>query len=82
MFKYLLLRNCIQNFKCSYNFIFSTETLRCDPLSDPQNGIVLMFPNGKSAVYTCNSGFTFVGTALVQCISGEWSSPPPTCVQP
>ena len=53
----------------------------CSPLSDPQNGKVFVFPDGKQAVYSCNHGYTIDGMQLVQCISGMWSSPPPTCEQ-
>ncbi|XP_065903803.1 basement membrane-specific heparan sulfate proteoglycan core protein-like [Dysidea avara] len=56
------------------------ETIDCSPLSDPQNGKVFPFPDGNQAVYSCNLGYAMkVGTQFVQCISGKWSSPPPTC---
>ncbi|XP_065905663.1 uncharacterized protein [Dysidea avara] len=51
----------------------------CRPLNDPHNGKVFAFPDCNSAVYTCNPGYTISGTALVECISGRWSSPPVTC---
>ena len=52
----------------------------CPVLSDPDNGKVFVFD--KSAVYTCNTGYTLVGTPFLQCISGIWIGQPPTCVLP
>ncbi|KYO24768.1 hypothetical protein Y1Q_0016592 [Alligator mississippiensis] len=38
------------------------------------------FVNGTSAFYYCNSGYTFVGKASIQCLaSGSWSRPYPQC---
>ncbi|XP_065904710.1 membrane cofactor protein-like [Dysidea avara] len=50
----------------------------CPALRNPRNGMVNVV--GTSAVYTCNPGYILLGGASVQCISGQWSSRPPTCV--
>ena len=60
-------------------YVCFTLITDCRPLNDPQNGRVFVFPDCNSAVYTCNPGYTISGTALVECISGRWSSPPVTC---
>lgn len=52
----------------------------CPELSDPENGKVFVFD--KSAVYTCNTGYTLVGSPLLQCVSEQWIGQPPTCVLP
>ncbi|XP_065904619.1 basement membrane-specific heparan sulfate proteoglycan core protein-like isoform X2 [Dysidea avara] len=51
----------------------------CSQPSDPQNGRVFVINGGNSAIYTCNDGYITNGARFVQCISGKWSSPPPTC---
>jgi len=50
----------------------------CPALQNPRNGEVNVL--GTTAVYTCNTGHLLLGEANVQCISGKWSSRPPTCV--
>jgi len=52
----------------------------CPALSDPENGRVFVFD--KSAVYTCNTGYTLVGAPFLRCISEKWIGQPPTCVLP
>jgi len=57
-----------------------TEVPVCPALNDPENGKVFVFD--KSAVYTCNTGYTLVGTPFLQCNFEEWIGQPPTCVLP
>jgi len=60
-------------------FYTPTDIQPCSQLNDPPNGRVFVFPDGNSAVFTCNSGYTTNDPQFVECISGKWSSPPPTC---
>ena len=53
--------------------------IKCPALSDPKNGSVFIILNGKAAVFTCNSGFTIIGSSYLQCNNGKWSFPPPKC---
>ena len=64
-------------------YLLLSAAIDCSSLHDPQNGKVFTFPDGKQAVYSCNPGYTMkTGTQFVQCVSGKWSSPPPTCELP
>ena len=59
--------------------VFLTEKIIevCPTLPDPENGKVFVFD--KSAVYTCNTGYTLVGAQFLQCISEKWIGQSPTC---
>jgi len=48
----------------------------------PENGAVYVFPDGMSAVFTCNTNYTMVGNPFVHCIAGKWTHPSPTCELP
>ena len=70
-----------------YTLILATYMLRllgsnCLPLSDPDNGKVYQFPDGTTAMFSCKNGFTTMGESILHCVNGNWSSSPPTCVQP
>ena len=66
----------------SYMYMSICIGSNCPPLSDPDNGSVHHFPDGVTAVFTCKNGFTTNGESLLRCINGQWSAPPPTCLQP
>ena len=59
--------------------LFLVEVIVCDKLKDPDNGMVFYFNAGKTAIFTCHSGFTTIGNSYLQCIDGRWNSPPPKC---
>ncbi|XP_062518244.1 CUB and sushi domain-containing protein 2-like [Corticium candelabrum] len=52
---------------------------KCPSLSNPTNGGVSV--NGRTATYTCNSGYTLRGSAVRQCSGGQWSGYASTCIR-
>ena len=65
-----------------YNFFFFH--VDCGPLSDPDNGQVDTSEGttyGKTATYTCNPGYRFLGDDTRLCqTDGQWSDgAPPVC---
>ena len=55
---------------------------KCPILGDPDNGMVLLINDKMTAVFTCNSGFTTIGEAVLNCNNGKWNYDPPKCVSP
>jgi CUB/sushi domain-containing protein len=54
----------------------------CSRLGNPANGVVDVTGNrpGNTATYSCNTGFTLVGTRTRNCLrNGEWSNTAPVC---
>ncbi|XP_065189175.1 sushi, von Willebrand factor type A, EGF and pentraxin domain-containing protein 1-like [Sycon ciliatum] len=73
---------------CQANGTWSTASPVCTqitctpPLTSPANGKIGSSSNvvGGATYFTCNSGFTLVGTSASVCTtSGSWSQPAPTC---
>lgn len=63
------------------NSFFATE-VSCLVLQDPPNGRVSLSGTsmGSEASYSCDSGFTLVGSRVRVCqAEGEWSSEEPFC---
>ncbi|KAH3840535.1 hypothetical protein DPMN_113985, partial [Dreissena polymorpha] len=55
----------------------------CPTMSDILNGKIAMTTNGSvtMAIYSCERGYTLVGSAALSCrATGTWSGPAPTCV--
>ncbi|KAH3840888.1 hypothetical protein DPMN_114346 [Dreissena polymorpha] len=51
-------------------------------MSDILNGKIAMTTNGSvtMAIYSCERGYTLVGSAALSCrATGTWSGPAPTC---
>ena len=66
----------------SCNHCFYTA-IDCGELQAPMNGQVTLTGTvfNSLAVYSCNPGFTLVGSAARTCMaSGQWSGEAPTCV--
>ncbi|XP_065194938.1 E-selectin-like [Sycon ciliatum] len=61
------------------------QEITCTPaLTSPTNGTIASSSNvvGGATYFTCDSGFTLVGTSASVCTtSGSWSQPVPTCQQ-
>ena len=59
----------------------------CPTLSDPENGHVMVNTHtvGSVAYYTCNNGFTLIGTSMRTCVqnglTGQWMSEGPICLR-
>ena len=57
--------------------------MNCGTLSNPANGRVIYTAGttfGRTATYTCNTGYTRVGSSTRTCQStGVWSGSAPTC---
>ncbi|XP_065189082.1 sushi, von Willebrand factor type A, EGF and pentraxin domain-containing protein 1-like [Sycon ciliatum] len=54
----------------------------CSPLIQPLNGLVSPGAHDFDAIrtYTCNQGYTLVGSPTTKCVlDGVWSAPEPTC---
>ena len=52
----------------------------CPSLSSPENGRVFQLPDGKTAIFTCTSGYTIVGKEVLYCADGKWSPHVPKCI--
>ena len=63
-------------------FFFSTA-VNCDTLTNPANGQVTHTGGttfGQTATYSCNTGYTLVGSSARTCqATGVWSGSAPTC---
>ncbi|XP_064382155.1 sushi, von Willebrand factor type A, EGF and pentraxin domain-containing protein 1-like isoform X4 [Halichondria panicea] len=58
------------------------KRITCPDLIDPRYGDVDVTGNtpGSKATYTCDRGFTLVGSSTAKCqLNGKWSSVPPVC---
>ena len=58
------------------------STISCPALPNPVDGMVDILSNDfrGGALYSCNDGFSAVGSILRVCTAcGEWSEQPPTC---
>lgn len=54
----------------------------CGPLKNPINGVVLYVGTTyrDTASFTCNTGYSLIGSTMVTCqAGGMWSNVPPTC---
>jgi len=51
-------------------------------LSNPDNGQVYLINDEMTAVFTCKSGFTTIGEAMLNCVDKKWSGDLPKCVSP
>ena len=63
--------------------IHKHTTASCSELSNPTNGIVLWtgLTTGSNAIYTCNSGYQWIGERIRTCMSnGVWSGQEPNCI--
>jgi len=49
-------------------------------LVNPENGRVVYLSDGKTAVFTCETGYTIIGEPFLHCKSGKWSSHVPKCI--
>ena len=61
---------------------FFPTLARCPILLDPTNGFVNVTGNshGDTAIYTCEDGFSLVGSQTQICgVDGIWSGSAPTC---
>ena len=60
---------------------FQRPDIQCKPLDNPENGSVHFHSNseGLYAEYTCDSGYSVVGSRTRQCIQKSWSGTVPTC---
>jgi len=52
----------------------------CPPLSSPENGSAFQLSDGKTTVFTCETGYTIVGASVLHCTNGKWSSHVPKCI--
>ena len=74
---------------CSYitrilYFVFLLLTVvDCDNLNDPADGSVTLTTGttfGRTAIYSCNTGYNLVGDSNRTCqATGNWSGSAPTC---
>ncbi|XP_073244344.1 sushi, von Willebrand factor type A, EGF and pentraxin domain-containing protein 1-like isoform X3 [Porites lutea] len=56
-------------------------TAICNDPGTPQNGVKhgRNFESGSTVNFTCNAGYTLVGSKTIECRSGRWSSNSPHC---
>ena len=52
----------------------------CPPLSSLENGSAFQLADGKTTVFTCETGYTIVGASILHCTNGNWSSHVPKCI--
>ena len=48
----------------------------CPNINAPSNGRVYIIDNRQTALFVCNSGYTIIGNAQVNCVDGTWDSSP------
>lgn len=56
--------------------------INCGTLLDPTNGTVTVTTStvGSMAIYTCNEGFTVIGSRTQTCVNdGLWAPAAPIC---
>ena len=51
---------------------------RCPSLPDLQNGDVIV--NGNKAMYTCDDGYSLIGSSQRKCFVARWFGNAPVCV--
>ena len=51
----------------------------CPNINAPSNGRVYIIDDRQTALFVCNSGYTIIGNAQVNCVDGTWDSSPPIC---
>ncbi|XP_064385048.1 sushi, von Willebrand factor type A, EGF and pentraxin domain-containing protein 1-like isoform X4 [Halichondria panicea] len=74
-------RTCLSNGQWSGSVaICRPESQACPVLTNPVNGNVAIL--GSIATYTCNPGYTRVGSNARLCQSRTWTGTAPTCVRP
>lgn len=64
--------------------MYTILTVDCGPPESPENGTVSFTSTTRNsrAMYSCNDGFTQVGSELVFCrATGSWSNVAPECVR-
>ena len=64
-------------------FLSTVSVVDCGSLPNPANGAVALdgTEEGSTAQYSCNTGFTLVGSQTRMCGGdGQWSDTAPTCV--
>ena len=63
------------------NNLFSSIADCGDPGAAPTNGqkVGTDYTHGSTVVYSCDSGYTLVGTGTLTCTSGSWDNPVPNC---
>ena len=65
------------------NIFLTLTAVDCGSLTDPANGQVTLIAGttfGKTATYSCNTGYNLVGDSIRTCqSSGNWSGSAPTC---
>ena len=52
----------------------------CPRINNPVNEQVFPVSDGKTFVFTCNTGYTIVGPTLLTCTDRAWSAKEPKCV--
>eukprot|EP00731_Ephydatia_muelleri_P023697 Em0015g1280a len=60
----------------------SCDQILCPSITPPQNGQLLLPGTtiGSTATFSCNQGYTLVGSNRSTCQNnGKWDTPPPTC---
>ena len=79
------------NFTIFIIYTHNSFTARCPALQPIPNGVLTYgptftpssaayFDQGTLALYTCNAGFTLVGSESQLCLAGGiWSGQPPVC---
>ncbi|XP_064385046.1 sushi, von Willebrand factor type A, EGF and pentraxin domain-containing protein 1-like isoform X2 [Halichondria panicea] len=73
-------RTCLSNGQWSGSVaICRPESQACPVLTNPVNGNVAIL--GSIATYTCNPGYTRVGSNARLCQSRTWTGTAPTCVR-
>ena len=66
---------------CYYGILYTYIGKNCLPLNNPENGQVYQPPDGTTAIFSCNNGFTKMGKSVLHCVNGNWSSSPPKCIK-
>ena len=68
-----------------FSMILFSDNTTCPDLFPPYNGYIVYIEGiqdrvGSVAQFSCENGFTLVGTPLLACMAdGEWDNNPPTC---
>ena len=65
-----------------HNYLILT-VMNCGALTNPTNGQVSHTAGttyGQTAIYSCNTGYSLVGSSTRTCqATGDWSGSVPTC---
>lgn len=77
------LRKAFSYFSMFYLFFFFFLVISCGGLPSPPNGnkIGTLTVYGATAIFTCNTGYTLVGSHVRECLAnGLWSGTETQCL--